>query len=308
MLSAFIENLNAGSTRVYSPKPYFLVCGGPIGSIIDPKPISLRDAFLRSDFVNAIRQADILQIEEIIEYFEKDSPYSNLVSFERDIAQMSELVILFSEGPGSFTELGTFSAYSEIFEKIIVIIQSKYLTKSSYILKGPITSLRERNDNSVFSITNGQVGIKVSDFSSVDPKVLLALLAGPIKQRLVEARSKTTLQPNKFGHKCKLYIGFLREFSVLKDAELKVLFKAFKIAMPTTLLNRIAFCCKCVNWSRTSQAGFDRVHFALEGNEAAMFDLKGDLSDKLRRRIELREHWVKIDPARIDARTESMAS
>ncbi len=278
-----------------------------MGSIIEPKPISLRDAFLRSNFSAAIPKADPLQVEEIQEYFDKDSPYKDLVEFERDIAQISELVLLFSEAPGSFAELGSFSSYPEIFSKLLVVIQSIHLKKSSFILKGPINSLRNKHSNSVFSITNTQVGIKAQDFSGVSPERLIGILKDPIEQRLSEARSRTTFQRTKFGHRCKLYVGLLREFSVLKDAEIISLFQAFGIRLGIKALNRIAFCCKCVRWSNTSQAGFDRIHFPLEGNEAASFKVNGDLSDKLRRRIELRKHWADNDPARIEAQIEAVS-
>ena len=306
MLSAFIENLNADSTRVYSPKPYFLLCGGPVSSIVDPHPISLRDAFLRAEAGAAIKNAEILQIEEIQEYFEKDCPYKDLVEFERDIAQISDMVLLFSESPGSFTELGSFSSYKEIYEKLLVVVQSKYLTKSSFILKGPVTFLRRKYKNSVFSITNGQVGIKGISFSSVKPEVLLSVLKSPINERLLESKGRTTFQKNRFSHRCKLYIALLKEFSVLKDEELKILFGAFGVKLSDALLDRIAFCCKCVRWSGTSQAGFDRVHFALNGNEAAKFELNGEYADKLRRRVEIRQHWIQTDPARIDAHAEAV--
>jgi len=306
MLSTFLENLNVDSTRVYPPKPYVLLCGGPVGDINDPKPISLRDAFLRSNFYNTIKNAEILQIEEIQDYFEKDCPYGNLVLFERDIAQLSELVLLFSEAPGSFAELGSFSAYPEILEKLLVVIQAKYLQKSSFILKGPISHLRSKNDNSVFSITNVQVGVNKNDFSGVDPEKLLELMIPPIDKRLEESKSRTTFQKIKFGHRCKLYVGLLREFSVLKDDELIELFKAFNISLSKPLLNRITFCCKCVQWSKTAQAGFDRVHFALDGNEAAKLTLKDQMGDKLKRRLEIRDHWSKVDPGRISAQMEAM--
>lgn len=308
MLSAFIENLNADSTRVYPPKPYVLLCGGAVGTVVDPAPISLRDAFLRSDSHTAIKNAEILQIEEIQEYFEKDCPYNNLVFFERDIAQLSELVLLFSEAPGSFAELGSFSSYIEILEKLLVVIQVKYLQKSSFILKGPISHLKSKNDNSVFSITNGQVGIHKNDFSGVNPENLLSILIPPIETRLEESKSRTTFQKKKFGHKCKLYIGLLKEFSVLKDEELIELFKAFNIKLNKTLLNRIAFCCKCVRWSETAQNGFDRVHFALDGNEAAKLDLKDQMGGKLKRRLEIRAYWSKVDPGRISAQKEAMVA
>lgn len=305
MLSAFVKNLNAGSTRVYSPKPFVLLCGGAVSNITDPKPISLRDAFLRSDFSQAIKAAEVLQIEEIQEYFEKDCPYKELVSFENDIAALSDLVVLFPEGPGSFAELGAFTAYPSITEKLLVVIQAKYINKSSFIFKGPIAFLKNSNERSVFSITNTETGIRGSDFSGVNPSKVLSLLRPHIDDRLEQAKDRTTFQKREFSHHCKLYVGLLREFSVLKDHELIELFTAFGVNLSKKKLEKITFCCRCVGWASTGQSGFDRVHFALNEKEAARLTLGGEMKDKLRRRIDIRSHWQESDPTRIATQLEA---
>jgi hypothetical protein len=203
MLSAFKEHLIGDSIRVYPPKRYVLLCGGEVSNITAPAPISLRDGFLRGDGAAALKGADVLQIEEIQEYFEKDSPYPDLVDFERDIAQVCELVLLFSEGPGSFAELGSFSSFDEIFEKLLVVIQSKFLTRPSFITKGPVASLKRKFPNSVFTITDEPMGIAGSNLANLDCELLRKTLKGPIETRLKEADSRTTLDVKKYNHLCK---------------------------------------------------------------------------------------------------------
>jgi len=309
MLSAFVENLNADSTYVYSPNPFVLLCGGEVPDIKEGKPTaSLRDAFLKSEPFSAIKNAKILQIEEIREYFEKESPYKELVTFERDIAQMSDLVLLFSESPGSFTELGVFTSYKDISKKLLVVIQNKHLQKSSFISQGPVAYLRSLSDYAVFSITNKQVGISGENYASVKPTTLLELLREPTERRLAESATHKTLQKKSFSHRCQLYVGFLREFTVLKDGEIIELFDAFGIKVSKPLLDKITFCCKGVGWAKTAQAGFDRVHFATDGKAAAKFSLSNGIHDLIRRRMEFRQHWVQTDPARLEAQSEAQQS
>lgn len=306
MLSAFIDNLKAGSTYVYSPNPFVLLCGGEVTDIKEKKPTaSLRDAFLKSSPFSAIKNAGILQIEEIREYFDKDCPYKELVTFERDIAQMSDLVLLFSESPGSFTELGVFTSFKDISRRLLLIIQNKHLQKASFISQGPVAVLRKVSDSAVFSITNKQVGIRGDNYASVKPNDLLNLLKSPMEQRLKEAAKHTTLQKSSFSHRCQLYVALLREFTVLKDDEIITLFAAFDIKLTKAALNKIAFCCKGVQWARTAQAGFDRVHFATDGKAAAKFSFSGGTLDPIRRRLEFRDHWAKNDPARLEAQIEA---
>lgn len=249
----------------------------------------------------------MLQIEEIQEYFDKDTPYNDLVNFENDIAQLSDLVLLFSEGPGSFAELGAFTTFPGLAEKLLVVIQTKYLSKASFVLKGPIAFLRGISDQSVFSITNTQTGIKGSDFSGVKPGQLLGLLTSPIELRLKEAKDRTTFLKKEFAHRCKLYVALLREFSALKDAEIIELFRAFNITLAKSYLERIAFCCRCVQWTGSGQVGFDRVHYALDGNEAARLTLRGEMKDKIRRRMDIRKYWQDNDSTRLAVQVEATA-
>jgi hypothetical protein len=306
MLAAFIENLEAAGSHVYTPNPFVLLCGGARSGVDIPKPVSLRDAFLKSEFIGTIKNADVHQVEDIQEYFDKDAPYVDLVTFERDIAQLSDLVLLFSESPGSFTELGVFSSYKEIYSKTLVVIQQKYLGKDSFIAKGPIAFLSGKSEKAVFSLTNASIGLRGNSFENVKPAKILELLKSPIGERLKEAEGRKTLNKNLFSHRCKLYIAFLREFIVLKDEEIFQLFSAFDINLSKNALDKITFCCKCVLWSKTARAGFHRIHFALDGKEAAKFTLGGGLGDRIRRRLEFRRHWEETDPARLEARSEAL--
>lgn len=309
MLSAFIENLQADGTHVYSPSPFVLLCGGERTDITEIRSKSLRDAFLKSQFHASIKNGEVRQIEDIREYFDKDSPFEELVSFESDIAQLSDLVLLFSESPGSFTELGVFASHKEIAKKTLVVIQRKYLERDSFISKGPIAYFRSISEKSVFSLTDSSINLRGNQYHTVQPDKLLSLLAHPVEQRLEESRESKTLRRSSFSHRCRLYVAFLREFHVLKDDELFQLFSAFGINLSLSKLDRIAFCCKCVDWSRTTRLGFDRLHFALNvPKEAAKFSLSGKFSDRVKRRLEIRDFWARNDPNRLDARSEAILS
>lgn len=302
MLDEFYQNLIVGSIRVYPPKRYVLICGGEVGSIVDLFPRSLRDAFLRGDGFNAIKNSEILQIEEIRDFFDKESPYLDLVKFETDIAQISELVMLFSESPGSFAELGCFSMTEEIHEKILVILQSHHLSKSTFITKGPVANFRRQFPRSVFAIVDASIGVVDTSVENVDCKKLVDIISKPLSERLKETEGRTTLDVSKFNHLSKIYVGLLREFYCLKDDEILLLLWEIGFSLDLEILNRVAFCCAALKWSKTTSVGFDRVHYAVRGNnEAAKFEFAPPLSDKIRRRAEFRKYWEDIDPDRVSA-------
>ena len=302
MLTTFCDNVNVKSVRVYPPKRYVLLCGGEVSSILEPKPISLRDAFLKGGAITALRQSSILLIEEIEEFFDKDSPYIDLGKFEGDIAQACELVLLFSESPGSFTELGSFTMLNGVTEKLLLIVQSKYLSKPSFITKGPVASLKRLYPNSVFSFADATVGIRDNILSTVDQELLVKTITNPVEQRLKQTEDRTTFDVQKFNHLCKLYIGLLREAYCLKDDEMLLLLHEFGAIIDKEKLDRIAFCCSAIKWGSSVTSGFDRVHFAdLNSNEAAKFEFNAPLIDKTRRRAEFRKFWENDDPDRVAA-------
>jgi hypothetical protein len=308
MLTEFCECLIPESIRVYPPKRYVLLCGGEVSNIHAEAPQSLRDAFLMGGGIGALKNSDILQIEEIQEFFDKSSPYIDLIEFEKDIAQICELVILFSESPGSFTELGSFSVFREICDKLLLIIQRRFLSRPSFITQGPIANLQRDHPNSVFSIIDARIGMTRQQIETANCKSLVETVKIPIERRLVEVDSRTTIDLSKFNHLCKTYVGLLREFYSLKDDDLLLLLDDIGFTIDENTLNRVAFCCKALKWASSTTAGFDRVHFAFPSlNEATKFEFRAPLADKIRRRSEFRRYWERADPDRVAAVDEELA-
>lgn len=301
MLTAFCNAVIVEGIRVYPPRRSVLLCGGEVGSIRDISPKSLRDAFIRAGGVAALKDCDFLQVEEIVEFYEKSSPYENLVPFESDLAKVCELVLLFPESPGSFTELGTFTGVSAIAENLLVVIQSRYLTESSFIAKGPLATLRKLA-HSVFSFADTTVNIKGDNKADVDGKALVSMLSAPVALRLAETSSRTSFDATKFNHQCKLYTGILRECYSLKNDEVVLLLHELGCSITEPELARIAFCARALRWTGTAMSGFDQVHFAYADlNEAAKIDFQLPLRDRLRRRAEFRQWWIDKDPDRVAA-------
>lgn len=298
MLPTFIENLNVGSIRVHPPRAFILLCGGVVETIHNP-PASLRDHYLRKALAKGEIKAELIQIEEINEYYNKDAPYDDFVDFERDIAQLSELVLLFSESPGSFAELGTFSSFIEIYEKTLVVIRIKHANGTGFIARGPLEKLRKISPRSVYTISDGEYNIVESNISEVNSELLHDRLKNPIAQRLEEARERTTLNLNRFNHRAKFYTALLQEFTVLKDCEIFETFAALGSPLTAEQLDRIAFCSAAFTWTRTATDGFDRIHFATPGKSAASWSFVSEAEDTERRRAKQRKFWEETDPSRM---------
>lgn len=85
----------------------------------------------------------------------------DIFSFEKMLAQISHKIVIVAESPGSFCELGAFVMDKEFFSKTIVINEDNDDYKNSFITRGPIKLLEEKNEKSVI-LHNGQDGIKTN--------------------------------------------------------------------------------------------------------------------------------------------------
>jgi hypothetical protein len=139
-------DLNHKTARFKVPFKTLFLCGGPISALPNEHPKSLRDYLFR---VRSLKiSGKIIRAEQATQIY-RDSGYSNLISFEEDIAKIASLVLVISESPGSLAELGAFSVHREIRPSLIVIMQTSHEKDESFIRYGPIDLLKRLNNDSV---------------------------------------------------------------------------------------------------------------------------------------------------------------
>jgi hypothetical protein len=135
-LAPFIGALNLSRLRLGPPRRFIFFCGGRI-DLKSTRPLSLRD-YLHREFVGAkaINDAKFVYAESATQLY-RDSKYRDLIAFEEDIAQISDIVLIIGESAGSLTELGAFSMNNAIAPRLKIIIQDKYYDSESFIRYGP---------------------------------------------------------------------------------------------------------------------------------------------------------------------------
>lgn len=149
VISAF-DGLNSSSLRISFGSHKLFICGGEVnaGASIPP---SFRDRFVAytSEKYEEINQSLVLA-ENFKDYF-KDNAYPDLLVFEDEIANISSLVILFLESPGSLVELGMFCTKPDFYKKLVIIApQSEVQDEDSFIYLGPLENIRKKEPDSVF--------------------------------------------------------------------------------------------------------------------------------------------------------------
>lgn len=118
------------------------VCGAAGECIPGSDDKSLRSIFLshvaaRSDVKITCVRAETAATELLRQIDERGQ---NISVFEKTIAETVDSVLIFPESPGSFAELGYFSAHDDISRKCLVAIRARH-QENSFITLGPIHAI-----------------------------------------------------------------------------------------------------------------------------------------------------------------------
>ncbi|MBI5551541.1 MAG: hypothetical protein HY911_08540 [Desulfobacterales bacterium] len=228
----WISAVDLTKTRIVNFPSYIFVCGGPISDDHE-KPLSCRDIFCSYLKKNECSfRKNVIRAEEVFKYFEH-SDYQDLLCFERDIAELSILTVIFSESPGSIAELGSFSVINTIQERLLIVLHKDDAHQESFIWRGPIQFIKNlaksnRKDDPI-TIYNWQKAknenghFNASDFSdAVD-------LAETI-ETIVRKQPKTmTFSKNQLGHIMLLVICILKIVQIATLEEVLFILKRFSI-------------------------------------------------------------------------------
>jgi hypothetical protein len=138
----WVSSVDLAKTRLARIPSFIFLCGGPVSGN-GKKFKSCRDIF--HWYVNHNKcsfRGNVILAEQVFRYFEHTA-YTDLLCFERDLAELSALTIIFSESPGSVAELGSFAVLENIQDKLLVVLHQNDSHKESFIWRGPILYLRE---------------------------------------------------------------------------------------------------------------------------------------------------------------------
>jgi hypothetical protein len=137
ILEPLINALDLAKVRLHPPQRFIFFCGGKLSDLPD-RPTSLRGYLRRR--IERLKDTKFIYAESATALF-RDSGYSDLIQFEADIAQISEIVLLIAESAGSLTELGAFAMHARIAPRLQVFIRNDYYNAESFIRHGPIRLL-----------------------------------------------------------------------------------------------------------------------------------------------------------------------
>jgi hypothetical protein len=155
MLEDFLSAIDLPKSRIIDYPRYIFLCGGPVstsqGATPPRLPQSLRQSLMQkiaSDHPEL--QNNILLAESVFDNFDKDH-YGDLLTFERYLATFCSAIVIILESPGAIAEFGAFVLLAEAVDKLYAVIDSKHYSSPSFIRKGPIEYLKQREEKQVIS-------------------------------------------------------------------------------------------------------------------------------------------------------------
>jgi hypothetical protein len=149
VLETEFEKLDFTRFKVNQSFHKIFLCGGMVDALQSIPP-SFRDRFVSYTATNdpSIHHSIVLA-ENFKDYF-KENAYIDLLVFEDEIANLSTLVMIFLESPGSLVELGMFCSRPHFFKKLLIIAPADETEKQdSFIYLGPIEHISKKESGSV---------------------------------------------------------------------------------------------------------------------------------------------------------------
>ncbi|MEJ1339681.1 MAG: retron St85 family effector protein [Candidatus Sedimenticola sp. (ex Thyasira tokunagai)] len=203
LIDAF-KKLKPADIRVNVEDRHLFVCGGTTDATAKIPP-SFRDRFLSfsADRYSDIHNSVVLA-ESFKDYF-KENAYPDLLVFEEEIANLSSLVIIFLESPGSLVELGMFCSRRDLYKKLLIIApQDDIQAEDSFIYLGPLESIKKSEPTSVAIYP-----WPTSTILSYDEEHLVDICE-VIKQKLGSASRTRKFDPRNSGHIALLIAEIIR--------------------------------------------------------------------------------------------------
>jgi hypothetical protein len=301
-----VEYVDVNSLHVYAPTSILFVCGGKID--LTTAPPSLRDAFLREWHDTGDTTHSVLLAEELNAFF-PEGHYRDILTFESDIAQISELIILFSESVGSFAELGAFCVEDEIARHLLVVMDDFNYAQRSFVTLGPIRILMNKyGDSSVCVLDRRDIKIKdIINILGVDSKSLLRLVHYAISERTRGKVEHTTFDPTRSGHIVKLIVGLIQHYGALTLAEIDVFLYHLNVTITAERIEDLLLCAEFAKWIVKSKRGLYTYYSSIAERTAFRYRISANVKnlDRARVQADIARYWQSNEPERFSCIQEA---
>lgn len=296
MWEELVTKIDLAASKVRPYQGFIFLCGGPT-DVRSVQPVSIRDAIYRelSKDPNIDRR---IRVAEHYKDWSRDATYRDLVSFERHLAELSSVIVLVLESPGSIAELGLFSVIDEFKKKLLVFIETDHYQSDSFIRLGPIEYLERVHDNNAecHRWTKG-VG-RQAVFDSSAAVNLQPDLADAIRERADKPTPEKLFDRNNWLDIALLVCDLLGYCSALTLRELRQLLLDLGCPRSEADVKQLLFLLQRVRLIAMEPKGDQRFYVNIEQKEYLQFHLRDKSFDAMRFRSKLLSHYERTDKKR----------
>jgi hypothetical protein len=295
----FLEKVDFKLVEVKEYPRIAFLCGGSPDPLLDTSNNkqyhpSVRSYISKSLSVkyNKLR----FQNAEDVQDWNSYSTYEDLIEFEKDVAHICKVIVLFVESTGSIAELGSFAMIPEITEKLIVFVEQEYSQDTSFVALGPLKKINVEDKENVHyiewqmepkSINGKRTQILVeSSMSSWEEHTCEAI------KTALDASSRTDHSSEEYARtKEALFIhDIVGLFKAITETEIIEYFKLAKHDLDKKKIQRSIFCLVKLDLIRSVNKG-NKVFYVLVADHTKRYLTLTGSGDSLRLAVQLNEHY-----------------
>jgi hypothetical protein len=291
------SKIDLSGSRLRPYLGFIFLCGGPI-NVRSFQPSSVRDAI----YGELVKHPDIdhrIRVPEHYKDWAHEAIYSDLVSFESHLAELSSVIVLILESPGSIAELGLFSAIEEFKKKLLVFVETEHYKSASFIKLGPIDYLEKLHANTAQCHRWTQSTNGLAAFDPVAAARLQPELAEAVRERAARPTAERPFNHDQWLDRALLVCDLLGLCSALTLRELRQLLADLGCTKSETEVKQLLFLLQRVGLIAMEPKGDQRFYVAIDDRQHLQFALRDKTFDIMRFRSDLLSHYDREDKKRI---------
>lgn len=220
----FLDSLDLNNSRVKNFPGYIFICGGSTPNDLSKRPLHS----LRHHLIDRIQKTKIslgapLFVAESFNTCLELGTYDDLITFERHLAGLANVIPIILESAGAIAEFGAFSQEPTLKAKLLVFRASKFAGDKSFINFGLMRFMDGDGDRVIRTYPWTEIDPTDSGPAESANSDIIQNIIEDIRKRVAENYKQTFMfRPDDHGHRMvliedliKLMIGLRRDEIVL---------------------------------------------------------------------------------------------
>lgn len=303
MRDLLLSKVDLTASRVKPYEGFIFLCGGPT-NVRSSDPVSIRDAIYRELAKDRALESRV-RVAEHYKDWAHESIYRDLVSFEQHLAELSSVIVLVLESPGSIAELGLFSVIKEFQRKLLIFIERDHYTSASFIKLGPVDFLEKIHENTAECHKWMKLEGRELVFDGAAARELQPDLAEAVVRRARESTSERLFDRHSWLDGALLLCDLLSVYSALTLREIRTRFEGLGCTKTEAELKQMLYILQKVRLLEMEPKGDQRFYVSVDSRQFLRFHIADSTFDIDRYRADLLSEYSRDEKKRFRAIQEA---